>query len=59
VADEWDIARIRTESGDENAHFVDGPVKASIYARQEGLRRGPSRLPCREAVLDRATNGLV
>jgi len=35
VADEWDIARIRSESGDEKAHFVDGPVQASVYTRQK------------------------
>jgi hypothetical protein len=35
VVDEWDVTRIRTESGDKNAHFIDGPVQASTYSRQE------------------------
>ncbi len=39
MADEWDIARIRSESGDENAHFVDGRVQAAIYSRQEEGKR--------------------
>jgi hypothetical protein len=38
VAGEWDIARIRSESGDENAHFLHGQVQASIYTRQEDGR---------------------
>jgi hypothetical protein len=35
MAEDWDIARIRSESGDENAHFLDGPVRAAIYTRQD------------------------
>jgi len=50
MADEWDIARIRAESGDEKAHFVDGPVKASIYARQEDGRSVDEPLRVRRAL---------
>ena len=35
MSEEWDIARIRSESGDERAQFVDGQVQAAIYVRQE------------------------
>ena len=35
VSEEWNIARFRSESSDEQVHFVDGQVQAAIYVRQE------------------------
>jgi hypothetical protein len=50
MADEWDIARIRSESGDENAHFLDRQVQASIYARHEEGRSVYEPLRVRRAL---------
>ena len=56
MAQDWDIARIRSESGDENANFLDGPVRAAIYIRQDEGRPVYEPLRVKRAL---AVGGLV
>jgi hypothetical protein len=39
VPEEWDIVRIRSESGDQNAHFVDGQMRAAIFDKPLRVKR--------------------